>query len=34
MKQLVCEMCNSNDLPKDGDYFICQHTPYDDQDWR
>lgn len=25
MKQIVCEMCSSNDLVKDGDYFVCQH---------
>ena len=24
MRALVCEMCNSTDIVKDGDYFVCQ----------
>lgn len=25
MKAIVCEICGSNDLVKDGDMFVCQH---------
>ncbi|MDY4428022.1 MAG: hypothetical protein SPE25_03260 [Lachnospiraceae bacterium] len=25
MKALKCEMCDSTDLVKDGDYFVCQN---------
>ena len=25
MKAIVCELCGSNDIVKQGDYFVCQH---------
>ncbi|MBR6039796.1 MAG: hypothetical protein IKP38_04885, partial [Clostridia bacterium] len=25
MKAIVCEMCSSNDVVKDGDFYVCQN---------
>ena len=34
MKAITCELCGSNDLIKEGDYFVCQHcgTKYSTED--